>query len=110
MASSLLGPEWWSWAGSCCFEPDDTFDVRVVVFHGRALADVRTHYPTVKGESDYRYVERDAALHYLDQQIAELSPDQDDQWPHQPALRRRLESTRAAILADIGDEGARRAR
>lgn len=109
MARELLGPQWWSWARACCFEPNDKFDIRVVVYRDRALADVRARYPTIENESDYRYVERDAALRYLDGAIADLSPDEDEEWPHQPALRRRLEETRAAILDRMGHVPARAA-
>jgi hypothetical protein len=103
MAGEMLGPEWWSWAHACCFAPDDQFDVRVVAYHGRALADVRARYPTVENAADYRYVERDVALRYLDRAISHLPPDKDDEEPYQPALRRRLEETRSAIWRRLGD-------
>jgi len=98
MAHALLGDDWWSWQPGGSFELGDRFDVRVVVYQGRTLQEVQAQFPTLRGESDYRYVARDAALSYLRSNSTELAgasaPDQD--WPQR--LRLRLEATRNTIL------------
>src|ERR1700722_5054387 len=72
MAHNLLGSEWWSWDRGGSFEPCDEFDVRVVVEEGGATGAPPRRYPTVKGASDYRLVDRESALRYLDSQSADL--------------------------------------
>lgn len=99
MQLGLLGQSWWSWEAGGSFAPGDEFDVRVVVYQGRTRKDIERRYPTIKGESDYRLIQRDEALRYLDEQITELeamsaAPDGYDFGP----LRRELEQVRSTIL------------
>lgn len=63
--NGLLGHEWWSWEAGGSFEPGDVFDVRVVVYQKRTKKKVAAEYPTVRGKSDYRLIDRKAALAYL---------------------------------------------
>lgn len=94
LAGQLLGPEWWSWEAGGSWEPDDAFDVRVVVFRGRTRAQVATRYPTVKDRSDYRLVPLRDALRFLDEALAD---------PDVPAtLRDRLRRTRTRIVDALG--------
>ena len=100
MQLGLVGDAWWSWETGGSFEPGDEFDVRVVVYQGRTREDIERRYPTIKDESDYRLIRRDAALRYLDEQIVELKaipagPDEHDFGP----LRRELEQVRSTIIA-----------
>ncbi|MBX3188577.1 MAG: hypothetical protein KF819_16290 [Labilithrix sp.] len=104
MASRVLGPEWWSWEPGGSFAVTDSFDVRIVVYAGRSASDVRARYPTVRGASDYRYVAKDDAIAYLDEQIASLAreaPADEDDFDFGP-LKRRLEETRHAIRTKLG--------
>lgn len=103
MAGVLLGSEWWSWEGGGSFERCDEFDVRVVIYDGRAphaQREAQTRYPTLPRTQDYRHVERSEALRFLDAQIVELTdmmpePEGYDFGP----LKRSLEQTRSVILA-----------
>lgn len=100
MAGQLIGSQWWSWEAGGSFEPCDEFDVRVVAFDARAAQQAKQRYPTVRGESDYRLVERNEAIRFLDAQLAELAtfPAGPDEYDFAP-LRRELERTRATIVA-----------
>lgn len=95
MQLGILGQPWWSWEAGGSWEPCDAFDIRVVVHAGPLTDDVRERFPTVRGKSDYRFVERDRILRYLDEKIRELqtSPGGDD-WSR---LVRELESTKRTI-------------
>jgi hypothetical protein len=99
MANELLGMSWWSWEGGGSFEPCDDFDVRVAVYDARAADEARLRYPTIRGKSDYRLLERKEALRFLDKKIAELavSPTGAGEYDFGP-LRRELERTRMTIL------------
>jgi hypothetical protein len=95
----LLGDAWWSWEAGGSFEPGDEFDVRVVVYQGRTLDEVKERYPTVKGKGDYRLIQRDEAIRYLDDNIAELAAMSKDPGEHDfGPLRRDLEETRSTIV------------
>jgi hypothetical protein len=97
-AHELLGDEMYSWGHCGCAEPGDEFDIRVVVYRGRELADVQAAYPTAPNLSDYRYVSYDAAVAYLDKELADLGnpTEQDDPIMHK--LAERLHATRADIV------------
>jgi hypothetical protein len=119
-AHELLGDEVYSWIGQRCADdpetghrtchveqddPNDEFDVRVVVYHHRSLAEVRAQYPTVPNHSEYRYVELSDALDYLDGQISsldrEISDDQeaDEISPPLVELLQHLQATRSTLQA-----------
>lgn len=99
MRPGELGDAWWSWEGGGSWQMCDEFDIRVVVYHGTARDRVAARYPTIKNQSDYRLIERDAALQYLDEQIAYLAskPRELGDYDFGP-LRRDLEKTRHTIL------------
>jgi hypothetical protein len=97
LARGLLGPGYWSWTECACYEPDDVFDVRVVVYRGVSRSHVAERYPTRKDVADYRYVERDAALTYLGEQLRETAGD-----PDLVEVQLLLIDTRARIVAALG--------
>ena len=92
MAGQLIGNRWWSWEAGGSFERCDDFDIRVVVFDARAEAKAKARYPTIPGRGDYRLVERDRAIQFLDERIAELAMD-----PDLAHVRLDLQRTRATI-------------
>jgi hypothetical protein len=98
MAHELLGTAWWSWEGGGSFEAGDAFDVRVVVYQKRTQAQVEARYPTVKGKSDYRVVNKVDALKYLDEHVVEVAQMMADE-PELDlrSLQADLERTRALI-------------
>jgi hypothetical protein len=104
MAGKLLGAAWWSWESGGSYEPCDEFDVRVAVYDARAADEAKLRYPTVRGESDYRLVERNEAVRFLTAEIADLStaPFEPGEYDFGP-LRRMLERTRATILTCLPD-------
>jgi hypothetical protein len=93
-AGKLLGAEWYQWEQGGSYESDDFFDVRVVVYRDVPLTSVEAEYPTIKGASDYRYVESREALKHLDSEIAERETDRE---PSLESLLAQLRATRARI-------------
>jgi hypothetical protein len=71
MAWELLGKEWWQWEPHGSSRPRE-YDVKVVVYRGINLANVKKKYPVIPSkEQDYRYVKYDKAMRYLDEQLQE---------------------------------------
>lgn len=71
LAASLLGAECYPFGACCCSEPDDRFDVRVVVYTGPE-GDLREKYPSGPTLGDYRFVPRTAALTHVDAALRDL--------------------------------------
>ena len=87
MAHELLGFE--CEGRCCCLEPDQTFDIRVVVQPGLGDDAITT--------GAVRTIDAGAALAYLDAHLADLSS-----WPAEerlPELEATLRATRAALNA-----------
>ena len=104
MAAPLLGSDWWSWEAGGSFEPGDSFDVRVVVHHDAPAEEIALRYPTVEKKSDYRLLERDHALRYLGDRIAELRRMMDDdEGIDLRSTLTRLAQTRSTIVECLGE-------
>lgn len=91
-AWQLLGHEWWQWQAHGDSRPGTSYDVKVVVYRGIDRDAVAAAYPVVSAEQkDYRYVTFDAALAYLDREIAkDVLPELTEELRE---LRRRLART-----------------
>lgn len=71
MAWELIGKEWWQWEPHGSSQPRE-YDVKVVVYRGINLTNVKKRYPVIPSkEQDYRYVKYDKAMRYLDEQLQE---------------------------------------
>jgi hypothetical protein len=105
MAYELIGHDWNQWKNEGHELPDDV-EVKVVVYKGVSLGEVKNAYPVIRGTSDYRYVEYDSALLFLDRRIKELEgfkreesrADSVKTWDE---LIGRLNDTRAAITMSL---------
>ena len=97
--ASPVGSPWWQWAPGGSWEPDDTFDVRVVVHRGVPRVALAAAYPVIVNVSDYRYLDEHAAIAAIDEQLADLAGETDEPLVD---LRLRLLRTRARILAALG--------
>jgi hypothetical protein len=106
MAYELIGYGWNQWKNEGHELPDDV-DVKVVVYRGVNLAKVKGAYPVVRGQSDYRYVEYDRAMRFLNAQISELERHKKEEPEARLAkmwddLIMRLKKTKAAITMSLG--------
>ena len=73
MSYELLGFQWYQWDNHGSSDPDEKYNIRVVVYKNICLEEVRTLYPVNKdSKQDYRYVEYREALNYLDEQIKQI--------------------------------------
>ena len=71
IASEVIGMEWWQWLPHGDSSPKD-YDIKVVVYRDALLESIEKKYPVdSKQEKDFRYLEYQAALIYLDEKINE---------------------------------------
>lgn len=93
LASQLLGSEVYTFGPQCCFEPDDEFDVRVVVYAATTTEEAaRRRYPSGPTLGDHRIVGAAAALAFVEDNLRELQG-----WPAEdriPTLEQTLAATR----------------
>lgn len=93
IASEVIGMEWWQWQLHGGSRPKD-YTIRVVVYRDLPLEEVEKIFPVVpEQEQDYRYVQYDAALHYLDEKIGGNIIG---------GTTARLQETRKKIIAQLG--------
>lgn len=91
LAWDTIGHDWWQWENHGDSRPK-TYDIKVVVFRGIALNEVKQLYPVIpRKNQDYRYMEYSEAIQYLSKSIAEVGETI-------PKLSARLEQTRQRIL------------
>lgn len=95
IASEVIGMEWWQWQPHGESRPTQ-YDVKVVVYRKAALDHVKKKYPVVSEQKkDYRYLEYDTAINYLDDKIDENIVED---------VTFRLKETRKRILNKLGDK------
>lgn len=71
MAYETIGYEWWQWLPSGN-EQHQPHDIKVIVYKDTDLASVKSLYPVNPGKNkDYRYIDHQAAMLYLDKNIEE---------------------------------------
>jgi hypothetical protein len=111
MSYELIGMGWNQWKSEGHPLPDDT-EISVAVYRGIDLKEVKARFPTVKGKSDYRYVEYSKALAYLREKIetVDTNTQQEVRQP-QPEpnaiqiwdqLLLRLKKTQGQIIENLG--------
>lgn len=77
MLASKLGPAFNQWK-SCGHPLPDDVEVNVVVYRGVGLEKVKEVYPVAQGRSDYRYLDYDRALDFLNTNIEMLEELRED--------------------------------
>ncbi len=72
VACDLLGFEWWQWESTGSSDPNQKYDIKVIVFKDVSLKIIKRHFPVIpEKEQDYRYVSYKDAVDYLKRAIEE---------------------------------------
>lgn len=71
MTYELIGYEWNQWKSEGHKLPDDV-EVKVVVYRNKAESAIKKEYPVIRGKSDYRYIEYNQAMQFLEKNIKEI--------------------------------------
>lgn len=85
----LIGSEWYQWNSHGGSDPTEIDDVKVVVYRNVSLDKVKAMYPVVTGKQDYRYLDYEAAIKYLNKNEGE------------PYLKH-LQATKRKIIEQLG--------
>lgn len=85
----LIGKEWYQWNNHGGSDPNEVDDVKVVVYRNVSLDKVREMYPVVMGKQDYRYLDYEIAIKYLNKNEGE------------PYLER-FEATKRKVIEQLG--------
>lgn len=76
IANQVIGMEWWQWQPHGDSRPKN-YDIKVVVYKEVSLTDIKAAYPVDIGkEKDFRYIEYDKAISFLDEMIADNVMDE----------------------------------
>jgi hypothetical protein len=67
----LIGYEWYQWNNHGDSNPKRDYDVKVVVYRDIPLEKVKERYPVIVGKQDYRYLDYEAAINYLNKMEGE---------------------------------------
>jgi hypothetical protein len=67
----LIGKEWYQWNNHGGSDPNEVDDVKVVVYRNVSLEKVKEIYPVVVGKQDYRYLDYETAIKYLNKNEGE---------------------------------------
>ena len=106
-----IGNAWNQWKNEGHELPDDV-DIKVVVYRGVTLAEVKKQFPVVRGKSDYRYLEYARAVRFLEQKETEVQAykkEQQDAADSEPSaikiweeLEQTLKKTHRVIIENLG--------
>jgi len=80
MSGQLVGEPWNQWQAGPHDLPEYNVDIKVVIYRGLDLAEVKRRYPIVRGRSDYRYVEYTRAIEFFEKSIKEAESYKDGDW------------------------------
>lgn len=94
IAREAIGMEWWQWQAHGNSNPAAVYPVKVAVYRDITVTEVEQRYP-VKPEhkKDFRYLEYQRALRFLDEKIAENV---------QENVTEQLKATRKRIVDQLG--------
>lgn len=76
-AWELIGMEWWQWDSHGDSDPNTKYDIRVIIYRGISLANIKRLYPVIEEKKqDFRYLKYSKAIDYLNDNIKEnIIPD-----------------------------------
>jgi hypothetical protein len=95
IAQEVIGMEWWQWQDHGDSDPAVVYPVKVVVYRNIPLAQVEQRYPVEPDQNkDFRYLEYQHALRFLDEKIAENI---------QENVTEQLKTTRKKIVTLLGE-------
>lgn len=94
-AHEVIGMAWWQWDQHGEPDPDDPYDIKVVVYRDISMEQVQELFPVLeeKGQ-DYRYLSYAQAISYLNETILEDVLSE---------VTRRLRQTRTRVEAELGE-------
>jgi hypothetical protein len=94
-----IGMQWWQWDNHGDSDPNTKCDIKIAIYRDIPLQDVKKRFPVVKeSQKDYRYLEYNSALSFLDTKIHELRKI-NEQWAKD--IVKRLSRVRDKIVKEL---------
>ncbi|RWX47194.1 hypothetical protein H206_02506 [Candidatus Electrothrix aarhusensis] len=94
IAREVIGMEWWQWQDHGDSDAAAVYPVKVAVYRDIPVTEVEQKYPVEpEQKKDFRYLEYQRALDFLDEKIAENI---------QENVTERLKATRKKIVSQLG--------
>jgi hypothetical protein len=87
----LIGKEWYQWNSHGGSHPHEIDDVKVVIYRNISLDRVKEMYPVVVRQKDYRYLDYETAIKYLNKNEGE------------PYLKH-LQVTKKKVIEQLSDQ------
>ncbi len=95
IAREVIGMEWWQWQDHGDSDPATVYPVKVAVYRSIPLTEVEQRHPVEpEQKKDFRYLEYQRALRFLDEKIAENI---------QENVTEQLKATRKKIVSQLGE-------
>lgn len=106
MSYELIGNAWNQWKDEGHELPDDV-EIKVVVYRGVGLEEVKKQFPVLRGKSDYRYVEYGRAVQFLHENMKQVESYKEADEDGNPVriwekLSRTLAKTHTLIIENLG--------
>lgn len=102
MSGALLGVEWFQWLPHGESRPRK-YDVKVIIYRGISLTDVKKLYPVSPKKSvDYRYISYSDAVSYFNRNIIEVISMEQEGYP-MGSLSQELKSVKTQIINELGN-------
>ena len=99
MAWETIGMQWWQWDNHGDSDPNTKYDIKIAIYRNIPLQDVKKRFPVIKeSQKDYRYLEYNAALRFLDTKIHELQ-EINEQWARD--IVNRFSRVRGKIVKEL---------
>ena len=107
IAYELIGFNWYQWNRSGCGEPRKRYDIKIVVYRNINLSKVKELYPIIVGKIDYRYIEYNEGVNFLNHKIVELTHSLEDDKENSDlylSIKNTLEKTRNKIIHELDNK------
>ena len=92
----VLGMEWYQWNSQGPDDPNETDDIKVVVYRNIPLDEAKRMFPVIREKQDYRYLEYGSALKLLNEY------ESDPSFKDFPEMKLKAKQTKERILAELG--------
>lgn len=96
MAYKLIGYAWYQWENHGSSQPSQTYPVKVIIYKDMTLNEVKSQYPVIVGEQDYRYLPYRKAIRYLNES------ETDPLVQKIPTLIEKIKNTKKKIAEQLG--------
>ena len=102
VAWETFGMQWWQWDNHGDSDPNTKYNIKVAIYRDIPLREVKEKFPVVQEtEQDYRYIEYNTALGYLDKNILDHK-EIEAQWAKD--IVKRFSKVKSKIISELKEK------